>query len=59
VEQPKLAGRTTVNIADILNDNRYSTPTDIALQFCSVNASILASFKIINKNISNTPIEDL
>jgi hypothetical protein len=48
-EQPKLVGRVTLDLAALINNNLYPTVTEFPLQFCSVNASIRASFKLIEK----------
>jgi hypothetical protein len=45
-DQPKLVGRVSIDLAILLNDGKYTTPTEFPLQFCSVNASLLVSFKI-------------
>lgn len=48
-DQPKLVGRVTVDLANILNNDFYALPTEFPLLFCSVNASLLLSFKVVEK----------
>ncbi len=48
-DQSKLVGRVTIDLATILNDDIYSQPTELALQFCSVNAFLVISFRTIEK----------
>lgn len=48
-DQPKLVGRVTIDLANLINNNLYPTITEFPLQFCSVNASLKASFKVVDK----------
>lgn len=48
-DQSKLAGRVTIDLANILNDHLYAEPTEFPLQFCSVNASLVMAFKVLEQ----------
>ena len=58
-DQPKLVGRTTIDLANLLNVHQYKELTELLLQFCSVNASLLASFEIVSKLESDLPITEM
>lgn len=59
-DQVKLVGRVTIDLANILNEGGLESPTEFPLQFCSVNASLWLSFRVLEKietDISLTEIE--
>lgn len=58
-DQSKLVGRVTIDLALLLNENSYTEATDFPLQFCSVNASLLMAFKIVEKVESEVSISEL
>jgi hypothetical protein len=49
-DQSKLVGRVTIDLASILNEGLYTESTEFPLQFCSVNASLLMSFHLLDKS---------
>lgn len=51
-DQHKLVGRLTVDLAEIANQIKYSTPEKYDLEYCSVNASIIFSAKLCGKKVS-------
>ena len=48
-DQSKLVGRVTIDLASLLNDHLYADPTEFQLQFCSVNASLVMAFKVLEQ----------
>jgi hypothetical protein len=58
-DQSKLVGRVTVDLAAILNDGLYAQPTDFPLQFCSVNASLVMAFRVLEQVESELSVSEL
>lgn len=58
-DQVKLVGRVSVDLADVLNRSRYSEMTQMKLNYCSVEGSIMLSIHLLNKRDSNLSVRDL
>lgn len=58
-DESKLVGRVTIDLAVLLNSHPYANPTEFPLQFCSCNATLVASFKIIEKVETDVDVYEL
>ena len=53
-DQHKLVGRITVDLADIVNEDKYFYAKSYKLDYCSVNGSLYFSAKMTEKKASAT-----
>lgn len=53
-DQHKLVGRITVDLADIINEDKYFYAKSYKLDYCSVNGSLYFSAKLTEKKASAT-----
>ena len=58
-DQVKLVGRISVDLAEVLNKKRFSEVTQMQLNYCSVEGSIVFSVCLLNKRDSNLSVKDL
>lgn len=48
-EDPKLVGRCTIDMAEVINKKLFANPTEHHLQFTSVTAKMVISMKLLQK----------
>lgn len=58
-DQSKLVGRVTIDLATLLNEGLYTEPTEFPLQFCSVNGSLVMSFRVLEKTECDVSLSEL
>jgi hypothetical protein len=58
-DQVKLVGRVSVDLAEVLNRDRFQEIERIRLNYCSVEGSIVFGIKLLNKRESNLSVKDL
>lgn len=58
-DQNKLVGRVTVDLAKIINVQMYAEPTEFKLNFCSVDASLVMQFMLVEQKLTTLKVQDL